>query len=82
MNMIIAALLATPFLAGGSDLEKEAKKAVEDFRSVYFLNTTTDGDRVIAIQRLANTPHISTARMLGRLLFIAPDAHRVEAAVA
>ena len=82
MNMIIAAILSAPLLAGGAKVDKEAKKVVEEFRSLYFLKTTPDADRVIAIQRLANTPHIQTARMLGKLLFIAPDAHRIEAAVA
>jgi hypothetical protein len=82
MNIIIAAILATPFLAGGETQDKEAKDVVKEFRSIYFLKTTSDEERVAAIQRLARTPHILTARILGKLLLIAPDAHRMEAATA
>ncbi len=82
MNILIVSILAAPLLAGGSDTEKEAKKAVEDFRSVYFLKSTTDADRIASIQNLAKIPHMNTARMLGKLLFIAPDAHRITAALA
>jgi hypothetical protein len=82
MNIIIAAILATPFLAGGATQETEAKDVVKEFRSIYFLKTTSDEERIVAIQRLARTPNKITAKMLGKLLLIAPDAHRMEAATA
>ena len=42
MNMILAAILAAPLLAGGAKIDKEAKKVVEEFRSLYFLKIYFD----------------------------------------
>ncbi len=82
MNIIIAAILAAPFLTNGANPDKEGKEAVEAFKAVYFAEHAEEIERVVAIQRLASTPHMSTARMLGQLLFTAPSAHQVEAAIA
>ncbi len=83
MNIIFITLLAFPLLAGNnSNPEKESEEAVSAFRTVYFAKDADNLDQLVAIQQLANIPHPATARELGKLLFTAPDEHRIEASIA
>ncbi len=82
MNLLLTAILIAPFLNSTNNLNKESKEAVEAFQEIYSAENTEDIDRLVAIQQLANIPHDATAEVLGRLLFNAPEEHKVEAAIA
>ncbi len=84
MNIIMAAILAAPFLAGGDEQDHEAKNAVAEFTSTYNRKTATDEERISAIRRLAGTPHKRTGLVLQKLIRShnarVPVSHKMEAA--
>ncbi len=86
MNILIATLLAAPFLAGAPQSDPEAKTAVAEFSAVYNRKASTDGERIEAIKQLANTPHKKTGLVLQKLLRShnrrVPLSHKMEAAAA
>ena len=85
INILMAAILAAPLLAGDPLSDQEAKTAVAEFSSVYNQKTSTDGERLDAIRRLADTPHKKTGLALQRLLRShdrrVPFTHKMEAAI-
>lgn len=82
MNILMAALLAAPFLAGGQDQEQKAKEAVSKFAAMYNRKSSTHQERIVAIQRLGALPHKRTGLVLQKLLRNrrVPASHKVEAA--
>lgn len=50
------------------------------FWATYKSNQSTDSARIEAIHGLSSRPTLAGAKVLGRLLLVAPESHRIEAA--